>query len=233
MMEKLKKFYVDDISEEDLMESIDDDIIATGYRIMNIRKLRGMTQKQLAERSGISAVTIIKIENGTHKNVTFQQLKRISVALSVPLSKIIGLEFYVEETEDINRFLLYYPLLRKDLLNDIIDAVFMVNGGSDIEYIKKRLNYLYSLFPRKTRAFLEVMLLQNTVGLSSPTGKIDFVNYEIPEPYNEILTKEEFEEYEEKYEEVRKERAKFLRIISDSASNYFKWGDEIIKDDNE
>lgn len=45
----------------------------------------GMSQQELAEKSGVSRVTIGNLENGTAKNATVKTLKAISAALNVPI----------------------------------------------------------------------------------------------------------------------------------------------------
>ncbi len=50
-----------------------------------VRLRIGMSQQELAEKSGISRVTIGNLENGTAKNTTVKTLKAISGALNVPI----------------------------------------------------------------------------------------------------------------------------------------------------
>lgn len=50
------------------------------------RLKRGMTQEELAEKSGISRQTIITLESNKKANVTVGVLRRIATALGVPVS---------------------------------------------------------------------------------------------------------------------------------------------------
>ena len=68
-----------------------------GNAVRAIRKERGMTQKKLAERSGLSANALCSIE----KNVSFpskETVKRICEALDIPVSYLL---FFSISDEDI------------------------------------------------------------------------------------------------------------------------------------
>ena len=54
--------------------------------IKTYRLKRGMTQEELAEKSGISRQTIITLESNKKANVTVGVLRRIATALDVPVS---------------------------------------------------------------------------------------------------------------------------------------------------
>lgn len=54
------------------------------YCIRKARKGKGLTQKELADKMGISAVNISQLESGT-RVPTMETIKRISTALGVPL----------------------------------------------------------------------------------------------------------------------------------------------------
>lgn len=63
-----------------------------GYKIKEIREARAMTQEELAEKSGISRVTISGLENGTERNTTSKTLVRIASALGVTVDQIFFTE---------------------------------------------------------------------------------------------------------------------------------------------
>lgn len=54
--------------------------------IKTYRLKQGMTQEELAEKSGISRQTIITLESNKKANVTVGVLRRIATALGVPVS---------------------------------------------------------------------------------------------------------------------------------------------------
>ena len=57
-------------------------------RLKDIRQKAGMTQKELAERSGISYSYVTKLESGEAKNPTTETLSALSCILNAPLSAI-------------------------------------------------------------------------------------------------------------------------------------------------
>ena len=59
-----------------------------GYKIKEIRESLDMTQEELAEKSGISRVTISGLENGTERNTMSKTLIKIANALGVSLDQI-------------------------------------------------------------------------------------------------------------------------------------------------
>lgn len=72
--------------------------MTTGDKIKKIRNYRGLTQKQLGERSGIHEVAIRKYE--LNKVMPKQeQLLKIANALSVPLNTFY--EYHIDERPDI------------------------------------------------------------------------------------------------------------------------------------
>jgi transcriptional regulator with XRE-family HTH domain len=61
-----------------------------GRRIRDARERAGLTQKELAERCGLSRVYVIKLESGEHDNPTIKVLQAIAKALKVPLTDLIS-----------------------------------------------------------------------------------------------------------------------------------------------
>lgn len=61
------------------------------YRIAEARKMRGLTQKQLAEKVGTSQQTVYRWETGT-RNISSVNLDKISKALDVSIAYLMGLE---------------------------------------------------------------------------------------------------------------------------------------------
>lgn len=53
------------------------------------RVKRNLTQKQLQDLSGVSMVTIRKIEKGTIENVTLVTYKKLAKALGIPVEELI------------------------------------------------------------------------------------------------------------------------------------------------
>ena len=59
-----------------------------GYRIREIREDRGMTQVELAEKSGVSRTTIYGLETGAEKITTTKTLNKLAHALGVSIDEI-------------------------------------------------------------------------------------------------------------------------------------------------
>lgn len=84
----LKEVHI--VKEEDENEYLDYDVEAEVCElIVMLRTQRGMTQKQLAERSGVSQANISKIENGSYRP-SIPTLKKIAYGLGKRLT--IGFE---------------------------------------------------------------------------------------------------------------------------------------------
>ena len=59
-----------------------------GDRLRRARREQGMTQEELAERSGLSRELIAKIEQGRRQSVRLTTLTRLAQALDLPLSEL-------------------------------------------------------------------------------------------------------------------------------------------------
>lgn len=58
-------------------------------RIQKEREIRGLTQKDLADRSGVTYSTITKLESGNHQNPTVETIVKIASALQVKVDYLI------------------------------------------------------------------------------------------------------------------------------------------------
>ena len=67
--------------------------IKMGLKIAYYRKLKSMSQEQLAEKAGLGASDIGQIEApNTYKSFSFDTLFRIAKALDIPPHKILDFE---------------------------------------------------------------------------------------------------------------------------------------------
>lgn len=71
----------------------------TGTKIKEIRKQKGLTQKQLGDLCGMADSAIRRYENG-NANPKIETLKKISSALEVPLSALLSFEEYMKIWKD-------------------------------------------------------------------------------------------------------------------------------------
>ena len=67
------------VCKADLTEGV----IVLGYRVRECREAKGMTQAELAEKSGVSRVAISLIETGGIRNVSSLTLMKLADALGV------------------------------------------------------------------------------------------------------------------------------------------------------
>ena len=59
-----------------------------GFRLKEAREDARMTQQELADKSGVSRVTICAIENGTKRDVMLGTLKKLANALDKKIEDI-------------------------------------------------------------------------------------------------------------------------------------------------
>ena len=62
---------------------------AVGFKIAYYRKMKNLTQEQLAEKMGTNTSYIGSIESRTYKPISLSTLFRIAKALDVPASKFL------------------------------------------------------------------------------------------------------------------------------------------------
>jgi len=61
-----------------------------GDRLREVRKRRGLTQRDLARSSGVSLSLVRKVEQGDHGRIGAVALRKIAVALDVPVTAILA-----------------------------------------------------------------------------------------------------------------------------------------------
>lgn len=78
------------------------DLLFLGNRIIAARKVRGLTQKELAMQIGLSPKTVQAIEKG-HKNPTYKTLLRLVAWLGISPNTLFPIKMAVED-EELQRF---------------------------------------------------------------------------------------------------------------------------------
>jgi len=66
--------------------------ITTGKQIRHLRTQSGMTQEELAEKSGVSRGTISALENGIDRTTTSKTLVKLAQALDATVDRIFFTE---------------------------------------------------------------------------------------------------------------------------------------------
>lgn len=79
--------------KNDNIEKYRDEFIAVGLKIGYIRRQKGMTQEQLAEKAGISMGFLSQIEAPNMAvGISLATLFALSYALGVPVSKLVEID---------------------------------------------------------------------------------------------------------------------------------------------
>jgi transcriptional regulator with XRE-family HTH domain len=60
-----------------------------GEIVRSQRRRRKWTQAKLAEVAGVSLMTVVKLEAGTHTNPTIRTLRRLAQALKISIHDLI------------------------------------------------------------------------------------------------------------------------------------------------
>ena len=63
-----------------------------GQRIKQLRVMKGLTQEELAEKSGVSRGTISALENGIDRTTTSKTLVKLAQALDTTVDRIFFTE---------------------------------------------------------------------------------------------------------------------------------------------
>ena len=94
------------------------DLVLLGKRIRDARKECGLTQKELADQTGLAAKTIQNIENG-RKNPSYDTLARLMGRLGISPDTLFLLKASVP-TDEMKHFLENYQSCKADVLKNIV-----------------------------------------------------------------------------------------------------------------
>ena len=72
------------------MDSKDEILVRFGERVRQERKVKGLSQEELAEKAGVHRTYIGMIERG-EKNITLTNIRKIASALGVSISDLLKL----------------------------------------------------------------------------------------------------------------------------------------------
>ena len=64
--------------------------MAIGTKVYRLRRMRKLSQKELADRAGVSQTIISKLETGNHANATSDVLKGLAMALGCTTDYLVG-----------------------------------------------------------------------------------------------------------------------------------------------
>jgi XRE family transcriptional regulator of biofilm formation len=89
-----------------------------GKRVQQLRKERGMSLTELAERAGVAKSYISKLERDIQKNPSIQFLEKISAVLSVPVDRLIDTQSSAPDNDEIDQE--WFELI-KEAMNSGVD----------------------------------------------------------------------------------------------------------------
>lgn len=127
-----------------------------GIKIKEIRKEQGITQKQLANLTGLSEISIRKYENGD-RNPKIENVKKIAKALNVDVFTIVNFkEFGGDNWNDIN----------VDKLSEITGKLYSDSNSEEKESqifarinfsIFEVLDFVIKLYPNKSEEIVNFL----------------------------------------------------------------------------
>lgn len=98
-----------------------------GNKIAQFRKYRGLNQKQLAEKIGVSAVTITRYENNS-REPNLKKLNEIAIALDVTVSDLLNEEYGIDLSQSEPQLKQFLQLDR----NLLVNILFGMSSNNEI-----------------------------------------------------------------------------------------------------
>lgn len=92
--------------------------VTIGKYLADLRAEKGISQRELAEKSGISNTEISRLESGKRVNPSPATLKAIAEAFGVEYSDLMKAAGYIEEVHEEDSF---YELVFRDETGEIVD----------------------------------------------------------------------------------------------------------------
>jgi transcriptional regulator with XRE-family HTH domain len=90
-----------------------------GKYLTQLRTEKGMSQRELADKSKISNTEISRIESGLRKNPAPATLRSLAIALGIEYRDLMKMAGYIEEIHEKDKF---YELVFKNDDGEIVDA---------------------------------------------------------------------------------------------------------------
>lgn len=115
-------------------------------QLRDMRKLKGFTIRELADRSGVSSAYISQIENGNRGVPSPDVLMKLSEGLNTPYSNLMEIAGYLEQSQD-NQQSKDYVKPRVNLRRFLRDNELSFDGveltEQDKEWIERMLTVLF------------------------------------------------------------------------------------------
>lgn len=134
--------------------------------IKEIRKSKGLTQRELASKSGVSFSMISKLESGEKTNPSYDTLTKIAAALDVDTSSLLGQTMLDKDT---SKEYLLEQLINKmgySLISDYSEGILGIKyKGAEYEISLDDLDHIYT----SSASFIEFQL-QDLINRSRKIG---------------------------------------------------------------
>ncbi len=92
-----------------------------GERLREVRKRRGLSQRELANESGVSLSLIRKLEQGEREDTRLETVRRLAAALRVPTTQLVVASRAEDDVVDADAQ--WKPLRRVLLTSSVVDTV--------------------------------------------------------------------------------------------------------------
>lgn len=92
-----------------------------GTYLIQLRGEKGYTQRELAERCGVSAAEICRIESGKRQKPSVNLMKAMAKALDIEYSDLMKLAGYIEEKHEQDK--IFELVFKDDETGEIVDVV--------------------------------------------------------------------------------------------------------------
>ncbi|EGL16869.1 MULTISPECIES: helix-turn-helix transcriptional regulator [Paenibacillus] len=112
-------------------------------KLKDLRKLKGYTIRELADRSGVSAAYISQLENGNRNIPSPDVLMKLSEGLNIPYAELMKIAGYLDEPES-GGDKLKAPVNLRRFLHDnelIFDGIELTE--QDKEWVERMLSALF------------------------------------------------------------------------------------------
>jgi len=125
-----------------------------GLHIKELREVRRLSSKELAERAGITPQSLSRIENGRH-DVTFTTLQRILTAMGCSLNDLAAPRSSIKTLKDLIRNLKPLGLTRSFLENRLIPKRDPQSHPDEESLVKSTADILSSIYGWSVSSILE------------------------------------------------------------------------------
>jgi transcriptional regulator with XRE-family HTH domain len=112
-------------------------------KLKDMRKLKGFTIRELADRSGVSAAYISQLENGNRGIPSPDVLMKLSEGLNTSYSELMDIAGYLESSQSVQKFQSNPVNLRRFLReNELMFDGFLLTD-EDKEWVERMLTVLF------------------------------------------------------------------------------------------